>query len=300
MTLDIKHWYMLKAIDETETLRQAAFVLNITQSALSHRLAEAEKRLGGLFFEREGRRLKLTPAGRALTQTANRVLPMLQRAEADFQQAASTKVSVVRIGVAAYSCFHWLPPFLKEMAQKEPGIQLELVASATQNPLKNLQEGTVDVVLAPGHLAVPGIDEIPVFQDELVLVTQKDHRLATKHFIEATDLEGEDYLTYSQSAMPGFEYERFIRPSGVVPHIVTVVEVTDAIVELISSGFGVSILSKWAVQSALESRRICAVSLGENRLELGWSALLRESEANKSVTRVVSRRLAQWFKVPGQ
>ncbi|BBB25793.1 LysR family transcriptional regulator [Amphritea japonica] len=295
MRLDIRHWEMLKAINETGTLRQAAYVLGITQSALSHRLAEAERRLGGLLFEREGRKLRQTSAGRAMIQTANQIIPTLQRAEFDFQQMADNDITVVRFGVAAYSCYHWLPSFLKEMSAKEPGIQLELVASATQNPLQNLQEGSVDAVLAPGHLAIPGIDSIPVFQDELVLVTHPEHTLATKPFIEATDLESEEYLTYSKSAQPGFEYERFIRPSGTAPHLVTVVEVTDAIIELIAAGFGVSILSRWAVQSAIKNRRVSAIRVSKESLDLGWSALMRESEPSQSASRVLSRRLAEWF-----
>jgi len=288
---------MLKAINETGTLRQAAYVLGITQSALSHRLAEAERRLGGLLFEREGRKLRETSAGRAMTQTANQVIPALQRAEFDFQQMADNEITVVRFGVAAYSCYHWLPSFLKIMSKKEPGIQLELVASATQNPIRNLQECAVDVVLAPGHLVIPGIDSIPVFQDELVLVTHSNHELATKQFIEATDLEGEEYLTYSKSAQPGFEYERFIRPSGTVPHLVTVVEVTDAIVELIAAGFGVSILSRWAVQSAIKNKSVSVVKVGKDSLDLGWSALVRELEPPQSAARILSRRLAEWFQV---
>jgi LysR family transcriptional regulator for metE and metH len=296
MRLDIKHWEMLKAIDDTGTLRQAAYVLGITQSALSHRLAEAERRLGGLLFEREGRRLRQTSSGRAMIQTANQIIPALQRAEFDFQKMAMSKTTVVRFGVAAYSCFHWLPSFLQVMAKKGPDIHLDLVAAATQNPIQNLQDGTVDVVLAPGYLAIPGIDSIPVFQDELVLITHSQHALAKKAFIEATDLEGEDYLTYSKSAQPGFEYERFIRPSGVVPYLVTVVEVTDAIIELIAAGFGVSILSKWAVQSAINNGSVSAVTLGKSTLTLGWSALVRESEPTPAAARVVSSRLAEWFR----
>lgn len=288
---------MLKAINETGTLRQAAYVLGITQSALSHRLAEAERRLGGLLFEREGRKLRQTSAGRAMTQTANQIIPALQRAEFDFQQMSDNEITVVRFGVAAYSCYHWLPSFLATMAKQEPSIQLELVASATQYPLQNLQEGTVDVVLAPGHLVIPGIDSVPVFEDELVLVTHCEHGLATKPFIEATDLASEQYLTYSKSAQPGFEYERFIRPSGIVPHLVTVVEVTDAIVELIAAGFGVSILSRWAVQSAINNKNVSVVQVGKERLDLDWSALVRKSEPPQSAARILSERLAQWFRL---
>ncbi|WP_293264747.1 LysR family transcriptional regulator [Neptunomonas sp.] len=295
MRLDIRHWEMLKAINESGTLRQAAHALGITQPALSHRLAEAERRLGGLLFEREGRKLKETSAGRAMTQTANQVIPILQRAEFDFQRTVDNETTVVRFGVAAYSCYHWLPSFLKYMAKKEPRIQLELVASATQYPLQNLQEGAVDVVLAPGHLIVPGIDSIPVFEDELVLVTHLAHELVTKPYIEAADLESEQYLTYSKSAQPGFEYERFIRPSGTAPHLVTIVEVTDAIIELISAGFGVSILSRWAIQSAIKNENVSVIQVSKSRLDLSWSALVRESEPATSAARTLSKRLAEWF-----
>ena len=295
MRLDIKHWQMLKAINEAGTLRQAAYVLGITQSALSHRLAEAERRLGGLLFEREGRKLRETSAGRAMTQTANQIIPMLERAEFDFQQLSDHEITVVRFGVAAYSCYHWLPAFLSSLAKQEPAIKLELVASATQHPLKNLQEGTVDVVLAPGYSVIPGIDSVPVFEDELVLVTHNQHHLATKPFIEATDLVSEQYLSYSKTAQPGFEYERFIRPSGIAPQLVTVVEVTDAIVELIAANFGVSILSQWAVQTAINNKSVSTVQVGKDSLDLHWSALIRKSEHSDSAARILSNRLAQWF-----
>jgi LysR family transcriptional regulator for metE and metH len=134
-----------------------------------------------------------------------------------------------------------------------------------------------------------------VFKDELVFVMPNSHPLSSKDYIEASDLESEVYLTYSKTAQPGFEYERFIRPSGVVPHLVTVVEVTDAILELITAGFGVSILSKWAIQSAIKNGSVSVVRLGERPLDLDWSALVRNSAAMNSAARVVSARLAQWF-----
>ena len=88
MRLEIKHWQVLHALHHEGTVYRAADRLGISQSALSHRLAEAERRLGGAMFEREGRRLKLTTAGAALTQTALHIVPVLERAEADFEQWA--------------------------------------------------------------------------------------------------------------------------------------------------------------------------------------------------------------------
>lgn len=295
MKLEIRHWQMLKAISELGNVAQAADALGISQSALSHRIAEAERRMGGKFFEKEGRRLKLTPAGSLITQAALHSLPVLERAENDFEQNASDQNQIVRLGVASYSCYHWLPEFIQYASQKAPKLKLQLVASATQNPITSLQHGSVDIVIAPGYLATPGIIPIPLFEDELVLVTPYDHPLSHKPYIEAQDLSQEQYYTYSQNVLPGFEYERFIRPSGVIPQQVEVVEMTDAIIELISAGLGMSILSKWAVEAGLKTQRLSCTQLGEKGLDLAWSALIRESEKRSSPSKELSKLLARWY-----
>ena len=296
MKLEIRHWQMLKALSELGNVAQAADALGISQSALSHRIAEAERRMGGKFFIKEGRRLKLTPAGNLITQAALQFLPALERAETDFELNAGEQNQIVRIGVASYSCYHWLPEFIQFVSLKAPKIKLRLVASATQNPITSLQHSSVDIVIAPGYLATPGIIPTPLFQDELVLVTPFNHPISHKSFIEAQDLSQEQYYTYSQNVMPGFEYERFIRPSGVIPQEVEVVEMTDAIIELISAGLGMSILSKWAVDAALQTQRVSSTQLGEQGLDLEWSALIRETEKNSAIKHLV-KLLAAWYKI---
>jgi len=296
MKLDIRHWQMLKALSEVGHVAQAAEILGISQSALSHRIAEAERRLGGKLFEKEGRRLKLTPAGKLLTQVTLQTLPALARAEADFEQTADRESQVVRLGVASYSSYYWIPEFIKYVNQKASHLKLRLVASATQNPVSSLQHGSVDIVIAPGYLATPGIINTPLFTDELVLVTPYNHSLSHQAFINPEDLSEIQYYTYSQTVLPGFEYERFIRPSGVIPKQVEVVEMTDAIIELISAGLGVSILSKWAVSAALQSHRISSTQVGQQGLDLAWSALTRESEISNSPSKQIAKLLAAWYK----
>ncbi|WP_409440143.1 LysR family transcriptional regulator [Psychromonas sp. GE-S-Ul-11] len=296
MKLEIRHWQMLKALSELGSIAQAADALGISQSALSHRIAEAERRIDGKLFEKEGRRLKLTPAGSLITKVALQTLPILERAEADFEQNAHLEKQIVRLGVASYSSYYWIPDFIKFVNQKAGHLKLRLVASATQNPISSLQHSSVDIVIAPGYLATPGIFNTPLFMDELVLVTPYAHSLSHQAFINPEDLRDIQYYTYSQTVLPGFEYERFIRPSGVIPHQVEVVEMTDAIIELISAGLGVSILSKWAVNAAIESQRISSVQLGQKGLDLAWSALTRESEKKNSASEQLVKLLVDWHK----
>jgi len=299
MKLDIKHWQLMKAISECGTLHKAAEQLRITQSALSHRLAEAERRLGSPIYERDGRRLRPLPAAELLIQTAEQLLPQLQRAESDFIQHSVNNSTVVRFGVASYSCYHWLPHFMRWLEGTAPELQLELVSAATQNPILSLHNGRVDLVMAPGHLSAAGIYSQALFDDELMLVVPQGHPLTAKPFIAPEDLLQETYLTYSATAQPGFEYERFIRPSGIIPLQVKEVEMTDAIIELIAAGFGVGILSRWAVSSAIDSGRVTAVQVGDKGLSLSWSTLTREAGQNNSAAQALEQQLQCWFRSQG-
>ena len=295
MRLDIKHWQLLRAFAEQGTLGKAADQLGITQSALSHRLAEAERRLGDKLFEREGRRLKVTPAGKTMLQTAQLILPELQRAEDNFQRMSASVQYLVKLGIAAYSTYHWVPEFLRALPVERERLQLDLVASSTHSPVRSLLDNEADLVISPGEIKSPGISSQTLFRDQLVLVTPPGHPLSLKPFIEAFDLADQDYLTYSRNSQPGFEYERFIRPSGVSPKFVQIVEWTDAIVELVAAGFGVGILSEWALQRPIQQGLISTTPLGRNGLSLNWSLLSRTSDSRSEHVQMVRKMLIDWF-----
>ena len=97
---------------------------------------------------------------------------------------------------------------------------------------------------------------------------------------------------------PGFEYERFLRPAGVTPKVVKVIEMVGAIVELVSARQGVSILSRWAISPHVASGHIAAVPLGPQGLDLGWSCVLRQAETNRSPVRLVAETMGRWFELP--
>ena len=291
MRLEIRHWQLLKGLAEFGTLGKAADRLGITQSALSHRLAEAERRLGDRLFEREGRRLTVTPAGRAMLQTAQQVLPELQRAEDNFMRLSDSAQHLIKLGIAAYNSYQWVPEFLRTVPVRREQLQLDLVSAATRKPVRSLLDNEVDLVIAPGEFSEPGISSRPLFRDQLVLITPPNHPLSEKAFIEAVDLVDQDYLTYSRDRQPGFEYERFIRPAGVYPQYVQVVESTDAIVELVAAGFGVSILSQWALQRPLQQGLVRAVPLGEKGLFLTWSVLSRTLDSRREYVQLMKKLL---------
>ena len=292
--LELHHFATVMAIIDAGSLTAAAEQLSVSQSTVSHRLAEAERRIGQPLFERRpARGLQPTPAGLRLHQSAARALPDLLRAERDVIRAAGSPSEIVRLGVGSYDCYHWLPAYHPHLVATLPDVLLELVVVGDA-PGARLLDGDVDVVLAPGNPTGPVVSR-PLLSDELVLLTHPDHELAGRDWIEPEALAEQTYLTYSRTPSPGFEYDRFVRPAGVVPSTVLVIEDTGAIVEMVAAGLGVSILSRWAAGPSIADGKVAAVRCGRGGLDLAWSAVLRDSTPDDAPEARVATDLAIWL-----
>src|SRR5512134_1094022 len=86
--LEMRHLQLVKAVAEEGSVTRAGLRLNLTQSALSHQLRDAEDRLGTRLFDRIGKRMVLTPAGQRLLLSARAVLEELARAEREIREDA--------------------------------------------------------------------------------------------------------------------------------------------------------------------------------------------------------------------
>jgi LysR family transcriptional regulator for metE and metH len=292
--LGINHLQMLTAIVETGSVAEAAELLGVTPSALSHRIREAERRLDVELFTRIGRRLRLTPAGELLHQASVRLLDELEQVESVAQKMAYGIEAVVRLGVATYSSYHWLPPFLSELYAKAPEIEVEVVANAVQQPLTALQEGDIDLAIVPDVLKPPGAPALPLFEDELVAIMAPAHRLAAQDVVEAADFRELDVLTYSFTNLPGHELDLFWRPAGVTPRRIIRVELVDAIVDLVKANLGLAIVQRWAIAPHLDAGTLHACRLTQDGIRIAWSVVRRATADDTTAAARVAAALADW------
>src|SRR2546423_2813896 len=148
MHLEIRHLKLVATVAETGSVTRAGNRLHLTQSALSHQLRDAEEQLGAPLFERKNGRMILTSAGDRLLQTARAVLTELDRAESDIQKNgdlarnATGPTGLLRISTQCHTAYHWFPPRLLLFQKKFPGVEVQLVIEATNNPFEALLEGS--------------------------------------------------------------------------------------------------------------------------------------------------------------
>ncbi len=301
MALELRHFRLVHAIRLHGTLSAAADRLGLTQPALSHQLREAERRLGATVVTRQGRRLTLTPAGERLLDVAETVLPALAEAEVEAQLLGSGPDRIVRFALAGYTVFHWLPGFLRRLNETLPDVAFDVQTEGMARPFSMLKSGALDIALVQAPPDRPArardqFERVAVGLDPLVAVAAPDHRFAELTEVRAEDLEPETYISYSRTAEEGLEFRTILAPSRRLAKAFIRVEVTQAILDLIAAGSGVSILSRWAVAGALESGRLIARPvvgpLAPDGLRTRWDVvLLREAEAVRDVAHLLAEHL---------
>jgi LysR family transcriptional regulator for metE and metH len=291
---------MLLALAETGSVTQAAVKLGITQSAVTHRISEAQRRLGVTLVKRVGRRVFLTPAAERLHALAIRSLADIDRVEREVAAEHGEARHLVRFGQAIYSRYRWLPGFLKRFERALRDIELDLVARATVQPLQTLHDGAVDVLSMSGPASTGAAFEwIHLMRDPLVVILPPDHRLVRSKRIRVAELNEERIILHSTAREPGFEWQALDLPKTLSPRHAKEVQVPEAIIDLVEAGVGVSILPRWIVEPELANGTLVARPLEGPALWTDWWAVIRANEHPDSATRRVVAALVEWCDRPG-
>jgi len=292
--LELRHLAVVAALGRTGRLADAAADLNVTPSALSHRIREAEKRLGIPLYVRANRRLEPTPAAEFLAGVADRLLGEAARAESDARRMTRTVRHVVRIAVEAYTAYHWLPDFIRFVRGRVDDLELQVVAESTQDQRARVVAGGLDVALVSGDRPVLGVRQVHLFDDPLVFLVPPEHRLAGRPFVDGPDIVGEDFITYTRTPEPDREFALLFRPTDSYPSWTETVEAPEAIVEMVAAGLGLTVLSRWAVERAIADGRVVESGVGPDGITVPWYAVVRAGEEDGSPADLVAALLAEW------
>ncbi|MBI2381421.1 MAG: LysR family transcriptional regulator [Gammaproteobacteria bacterium] len=276
--LERRHLRTLSVLRECQSLSQAADKLCLTQSALSHQLADVEDYWGLKLFERKSRPLRFTPAGLRLLALADAALPLFQDAERELKRLAGGEAGRLHMAIECHSCFSWLMPAIDRYRDSWPGVDIDLLSGFSFDALPALAAGELDLVVTSDPRALAGLGYQPVFGYESRLLLAREHPLAAKAWIEPADLAGETLLTYPVEKSRLDVYTRFLEPAGVQPKTQRRVDLTQMLVQLVAGGRGVAALPNWVIAEYLGKADVVAKPLGREGLRCTLYAAIREEQ----------------------
>src|SRR5215469_16752365 len=277
MKFEVRDLRLVEAISRKGTMTRAAIDLNVSQSALSHQLAQLERAVGLPLFRRSARGMLLTSQGERLLAAAHVVLDELREAErALMRDAADT--GVIRISTECYTCYHWLPASLTRFEQRFPEVEVQVVVEATRAPLEALREGRIDLAIVTTAKTTTRVEIRPLFRDEVIVLMSSRNPLATRSYIRSADFAHQHLLTYSVAESKLSLFNDLLTPAGVRPARISRLELTEAIVEMVKANRGISALARWAAAPYLDSPLLKGVRLTKEGWHRDWSGVMTASK----------------------
>ena len=272
MNFELRDLQMVAAIAASGSVTRAAGDLHRTQSAISHQLRAIEERLGTALFLRVGKRMVMTAAGERVLAAARRVLEDIATTEEDVRRLATRQTGVLRVCAQCNTGYHWLPPLVDVFRRRFPAIDVSLAVECTLRPLDALLEGRLDVAIVTQSVDHDQIRVRPLFEDEHAAIVPPDHPFSKRPFVRPEDFASERLLLYSSSPDDSFTIQRILRPAGVTPERVSFVMLTEAILEMVKAGLGISVMQTWAVEPSLRAGEIRAIPITAGGIRRQWSA----------------------------
>ncbi|WP_254705803.1 hydrogen peroxide-inducible genes activator [Streptomyces vilmorinianum] len=250
------------AVAEYLHFRDAAASIGMSQPALSGAVSALEEALGVQLLERTTRKVLLSPAGERLAVRARTVLDAVAELMEEAEAAQAPFTGVLRLGVIPTVAPYLLPTVLSLVHERYPELDLQVHEEQTSSLLEGLAAGRLDLLLLAVPLGVPGVSELPLFDEDFVLVAPEGHPLAGRGDIPREALKELDLLLLDEGHCLRDQALDICREAGRTEGtpVTTTAAGLSTLVQLVAGGLGVTLLPRTAVK--VETARNTALSTG--------------------------------------
>ncbi|MGQ5635349.1 MULTISPECIES: LysR substrate-binding domain-containing protein [unclassified Streptomyces] len=242
------------AVAEHLHFRDAAAAIGMSQPALSGAVSALEEILGVTLLERTTRKVLLSPAGERLAVRAKAVLDAVGALLEEAEAVRAPFTGVLRLGVIPTVAPYLLPTVLRLVHDRYPHLDLQVHEEQTASLVDGLNSGRLDLLLLAVPLGVPGVVELPLFDEDFVLVTPLGHRLGGREGIPREALKELNLLLLDEGHCLRDQALDICREAGREDAPVTTTAAgLSTLVQLVAGGLGCTLLPRTSLK--LETTR---------------------------------------------
>ncbi len=276
--MELRQLETFVAVARELSFSRAAAGLGYVQSSVSSQVAALERELGVPLFDRLGRRIALTEAGRVMLDYSERLLDLAREAGevvADAVAGSGEITGSLSVSAPETLLTYRLPELLTVFHEIYPKVRVSLKPTAVGRLVgstrRALEEGRVDVafVLDEPSVSVEGLSAELLMEEDVSVVAPPAHALASSTIMDPSNLSGETVLL-PEAPQSGCVYrgrfERQLSEGGVVPRETLEFQSIEAIKRCVSAGMGVTVVPTVTVEAELAAGILS---------KLGWQVPIR-------------------------
>lgn len=290
----------LSALAATLNFSRAAEICNVTQPTLSLQIKELETRLGTQLIERTRSKVLLTPVGAEIAKRARLIAEGID----DIRDIArcedpNAMQSHLRMGVVHTVGAYVLSVAMPALREAYSATRIHVREDRAELLQEHLGQGQYDVLLLSEPPAQHDFDSQILLREALHVVVPRDHRLAAKTAIKASDLKGETILTMDGGNILTDKISRLCHGVGAFQATEYVGTTLDTLRQMVAAGMGISLLPALYVRSeVMREELVVAIPLSNNLLSREVCMVWRKSSPRvatySSFSALMQERLEPW------
>lgn len=240
---------------------RAAEALFLTQPAMSLQIKALEESLGETLFERQGRQLLLTPAGRLLLEAAEQILGLVEQTREEIQALKGLQGGQLSIGTNDSNCLYVLPDLIQRFRQQFPDVELRLTNSHSTQVATWVVEGQVEFGLVTLPILDPHLESQPLFDREDVLVCRPNHPLCSQSSVTPAALVEYPLLLLNRGSITRVMLDQMFAQADLIPKVVMELGSIEVIKQYVEIDLGVSIIPRFTAEEEIKKNRLYAIQL---------------------------------------
>ncbi|MEE1352790.1 MAG: LysR family transcriptional regulator [Acutalibacteraceae bacterium] len=245
MDINLQKLEALLAAVDTGSITAAGEKLSYSQSGVSRMIGDLEREWGVNLLERDKRGVRLTSDGERLIPRVRAVCQEYARLMTEVDDLHGLRTGKIRIGTFSSIATHYLPDILRAFRRDYPGMEYELLLGDYTEIEDWIRTGRVDL----GFLRLPTDPQFStrkILQDELMAILPEGHSLAEKQRVPASALCDEPFMLLEKGARA--EVSNVFEREGLKPNVVFTTWDDYAVLSMVESGLGLSILPSLILQ----------------------------------------------------
>jgi LysR family hydrogen peroxide-inducible transcriptional activator len=237
------------AVAEEGSFSNAAEREHVSQPSLSQQIQKLEAELNQQLFDRLPRSVVLTEAGRSLLPYARQILSAIADAGRSVSALEHEVAGRLSVGATPSIALCVLPRLIGSFQRSYPNVTFELFEDMTDKLAQQLEDGTLDVVLASSGDNAPTLSHYSLGKEPLLMLLPEKHRLARRKTIKWSDLASEKFLLLHEGHSLSIQVRRLLVANNLNPEIVLQGAQLVTIARMVAAGLGVTVIPKMMVET---------------------------------------------------
>lgn len=247
LNVTLRQLLFLREVARHGSMTHAGEALHVSQPTVSSSIGELERQVGFPVFERLGRRVRLTEAGRILNEHGERMLAELGDADRALEALRGGETGQIVVGASSTPGIYLLPPLLGAFKSRHPRVEVCLEVADTGVVLERVLQGKLDLGVVGEAQFDPLLHAERLLTDSLVLILPPKHRLTARQQVTTAELTGEEFVLREAGSSTRRVLEKALAEKGVALRTVMELGSAEAVKKSVAAGLGLSVVSEHAV-----------------------------------------------------